>query len=98
MQNYLSLGRKMHKKSLNAMGITDCQSSIPGMDAFIFRGYKEFSNYYLNCEPQTKSWIRSNLPQDGVFVDVGSNVGILTALKLTFGCFLHVAAPLSVLG
>ena len=75
------------------MGITDCQSSIPGMDAFIFRGYKEFSNYYLNCEPQTKSWIRSNLPQDGVFVDVGSNVGILTALA---GLTAHQGQVLSI--
>lgn len=83
----------MRKKSLNTMGITDCQSSIPGMDAFIFHGYKEFSNYYLNCEPQTKSWIRSNLPQDGVFVDVGSNVGILTAIA---GLTAHQGQVLSI--
>jgi FkbM family methyltransferase len=75
------------------MEITDCQSSIPGMDFFRFRGYKEFTDYYLNCEPQTKFWIRSNLPESGVFVDVGSNVGILTAVA---GLTAHQGQVLSI--
>ena len=79
-RKFLLLGNRIHIKSRSLNEITECRSAIPGMDAFEFRGYKKFSEYYLNCEPQTKSWIRNNLPHDGVFIDVGSNVGILTAI------------------
>jgi len=52
---------------------------IPGSEPFEFTGYKKFEDYYLLAELQTKNWINRNLPKDGVFIDVGANVGIISA-------------------
>jgi len=64
------------------------KSIIPGFNSFEFLGYSVFKNYYPAAELQTKRWILRNLPKDGVFIDVGANVGILSAcaaLKATQG-------------
>jgi len=55
------------------------KSLIPGSEPFEFIGYKKFEEYYLLAELQTKNWIHRNLPENGVFIDVGANVGIISA-------------------
>ena len=55
------------------------KSLIPGSEPFEFKGYRKFADYYLLAELQTKNWISRNLPKDGVFIDVGANVGIISA-------------------
>lgn len=55
------------------------KSLIPGSEPFEFTGYKKFEDYYLSAELQTKNWIHRNLSEDGVFIDVGANVGIISA-------------------
>lgn len=63
-------------------------SIMPGFAPFAFIGYSFFKDYYLTAELQTKRWILRNLPEDGIFIDVGANVGILSAcaaLKATCG-------------
>jgi len=55
------------------------KSLIPGSEPFEFTGFKKFEDYYLTAELQTKNWINRNLPEDGVFIDVGANVGIISA-------------------
>ena len=55
------------------------KSLIPGSEPFEFTGYKKFEDYYLLAELQTKNWISRHLPKDGVFIDVGANVGIISA-------------------
>lgn len=55
------------------------KSLIPGNEPFEFTGFKKFEDYYLLAELQTKNWISRNLPIDGVFIDVGANVGIISA-------------------
>ena len=64
------------------------KSLMPGLNTFLFLGYSKFKDYYLTAELQTKRWIIRNLPADGVFIDIGANVGILSAcaaLKATQG-------------
>lgn len=59
--------------------IGEFKSIIPGFKSISFLGYSVFKDYYPTAELQTKRWILRNLPEDGVFVDVGANVGILSA-------------------
>jgi hypothetical protein len=68
----------MFSQSKNEPVVT-CRSTMPGVDDFVFKGFSRFSRHYVNCELQTKRWILRELPDDGVFVDVGANVGILSA-------------------
>ena len=59
--------------------IREFKSIMPGFESFSFLGYSVFKDYYPTAELQTKRWILRNLPEDGVFIDVGANVGILSA-------------------
>ena len=68
---------KIKKSQANAVG--EFKSIMPGFKSFSFLGYPVFKDYYPTAELQTKRWILRNLPEDGVFVDVGANVGILSA-------------------
>lgn len=58
------------------------ESNIPGQKPVQLEGYSNFSNYYANCQLQTKSWLLDNLTEDSVFIDVGANVGILSLTAL----------------
>lgn len=70
-----------------------CRTTVPGHDDFEFVGFSRFSKYYTDCELQTKRWILRELPSDGVFVDIGANVGILSAcaaIKATAGVVIAI--------
>lgn len=66
---------------------------MPGHDDYVFVGFSRFAQYYIDCELQTKRWILRELPTDGVFVDIGANVGILSAcaaIKATSGMVISI--------
>ena len=66
------------------METASIKSNLGDGELVDFLGYEVFSDYYKNCEPQTKRWLLRNLQSDSWFVDVGANIGILsrTALKI----------------
>lgn len=73
--------------------LVTCRTTVPGHDDFEFVGFSRFSQYYTDCELQTKRWILRELPSDGVFVDIGANVGILSAcaaIKATEGVVIAI--------
>jgi FkbM family methyltransferase len=70
---------RMKIRANSRTDIGEFKSIIPGLNSFKFLGYSIFKDYYPTAELQTKRWILRNLPEDGVFVDVGANVGILSA-------------------
>lgn len=77
----------------NEEPIAICRTIVPGHDDFVFKGFSRFSRYYTDCELQTKRWIIRELPSDGVFVDIGANVGILSAcaaIKATAGVVIAI--------
>ncbi len=70
---------KLRRKQDSDEDLGNFETLLPGNENYRFVGFKKFSDYYLTAELQTKRWILRNLPKDGVFIDVGANVGILTA-------------------
>jgi len=70
---------KLRHKQDSRENLGNFETLIPGNENYRFVGFKKFSDYYLTAELQTKRWILRNLPKNGVFIDVGANVGILTA-------------------
>lgn len=71
--------RRVKIKKIQANDVGEFKSIMPGFKSFSFLGYSVFKDYYPTAELQTKRWILRNLPEDGVFIDVGANVGILSA-------------------
>jgi FkbM family methyltransferase len=64
---------------ISAVRIGSFSTLIPNYGLFTIKGYSDLREHYLHSGLETKRWIMRNLPDDGVFIDVGANVGILSA-------------------
>lgn len=54
---------------------------VPGSEAIeLVAYYPELSNYYADCELQTKRWFVENVRPDWIIFDVGANIGYYSIL------------------
>lgn len=84
---------RMKIRAISKNSVDEFKTMMPGFNNFTFLGYSVFKDYYLTAELQTKRWILRNLPEDGVFIDIGANVGIVSAcaaLKAIYGKVISI--------
>lgn len=68
-------------------------TNVPGFPAIeLIAYYKEFLNYYPNCELETKAWFVNNIIKDWVLLDCGANIGYYTILFAKLAPEGHVYA------
>ncbi len=56
-------------------------TNIPGTSPIKLKAwYQEFSDYYPDCEPETKKWFVENVQHDWHIIDCGANIGYYSIL------------------